>query len=418
MGNPTEDETVKPAFCSACGAPLGPDAACSTCAGRAGQPPPARKIAAAHYRHPSGLVRYYRPADSFAGALLLGPLYFAAIGAWGHAFVELVLALVLGASGASIVGAPLLVVLWVGYALCASHIRHERLLLQGFVYLPRQSQVLRIEWAIPAAHSVMRWGKRLLAWLDQRLAALPLLRRLSATDRRMWMLLAVFVVLGGIIAAATNAPKLAAFANVNRPVKCPDGSVWYNGNSCPPPRDTLLAQAAVPTSTPEYSGGSSPMPSAATPPEPTTTVSKHMNPPEKRPIASPTAVPVAAPAAEPLSPPLEVQSWRCVKGEYGYDYAEGEVKNVSAMRIENLVAVNTFRTADGTFVTSDDALVKYRPLMPGQTTPFKVASSANPMAKRCELSFMLLGGAQVPSAERKAPAKASKHPTTGATRRR
>lgn len=93
------------------------------------------------------------------------------------------------------------------------------------------------------------------------------------------------------------------------------------------------------------------------------------------------------------SPQLEVLNWHWSR-EYSYIIAEGEVRNISDQKLDNVLAVLRYYTADYTFVTSDDALIDYNPIMPGQTSPFKVYTTDNPLIKSGGLSFRhLMGGA-------------------------
>ena len=108
--------------------------------------------------------------------------------------------------------------------------------------------------------------------------------------------------------------------------------------------------------------------------------------------ASAAAAPVAAPP--PAVPPLEVQSWHCEK-ENSYMYVRGEVKNVSSDKLENVAAVGTWRTERGDLVKSDDALLQFNPIMPGQVSPFETISTGNPQARTCVLAFQVLGGGQI-----------------------
>jgi len=95
-----------------------------------------------------------------------------------------------------------------------------------------------------------------------------------------------------------------------------------------------------------------------------------------------------------IAKPLEVSSWSCDK-KHGYMFIRGEVKNITDKPIKNLMAVATFRTKDDTFVKSDDALVEYNPLLPGQTSPFKVGTSQNPASEKCRLSFKTMFGSKL-----------------------
>lgn len=117
--------------------------------------------------------------------------------------------------------------------------------------------------------------------------------------------------------------------------------------------------------------------------------------------AAPTPTPVSpTPTPDPFNQ-LEIQSFRCTTDSaIGFAFIRGEVTNVSGRRLENVVAVGTWRTADGTFIVSDDALIDFDPLLPGQTSPFEIISRYNPLMSRCNLQFKHLFGEQIPARER------------------
>ena len=85
---------------------------------------------------------------------------------------------------------------------------------------------------------------------------------------------------------------------------------------------------------------------------------------------------------------LVVNSWNCTT-ERDSDYVtiRGEVKNASDSSIKGLWIVVTLRTADGTFVTSDDGLPEYQTILPGQTSPFRLLIGHNPAVRTADLSF-------------------------------
>lgn len=91
---------------------------------------------------------------------------------------------------------------------------------------------------------------------------------------------------------------------------------------------------------------------------------------------------------------LYVKSWNCIV-KRSYIYVQGEVKNISAYKLKNVVAVGNFRTSGGELVDSDTSLLEYNPLMPGQTSPFKVMQKNNPMIKSCSVAFKYLSGAGI-----------------------
>ncbi len=100
---------------------------------------------------------------------------------------------------------------------------------------------------------------------------------------------------------------------------------------------------------------------------------------------------VAVPEQEPapssaLIYELQLLSWRNYT-EYGYIHVVGEVKNISNSKLDNVTAVVTFRTEDGTLVKTDEALIDYNPLMSGQTSAFTVLATENPAIKKLSLGF-------------------------------
>jgi hypothetical protein len=101
------------------------------------------------------------------------------------------------------------------------------------------------------------------------------------------------------------------------------------------------------------------------------------------------------------SPKLEIQSFKCTwetfGGSGGYAYVEGEVKNISNEALKDIEAVGTWYTDNGQFVRSDDALLQFNPVLPGQVSPFKTFSSYNPAMAKCGLKFQSLFGGTVSS---------------------
>ena len=121
--------------------------------------------------------------------------------------------------------------------------------------------------------------------------------------------------------------------------------------------------------------------------------------------SGPTSAPVATkdtPSPTVVGPQLELIAWSW-HSESGYAIAEGQVKNISSQSLRNVAAVVTFNDADGGFITSDDAVIDYNPILPGQTSPFKVMARANPAMKRALVEFKHLMGGSIPfqNAEKK-----------------
>lgn len=95
---------------------------------------------------------------------------------------------------------------------------------------------------------------------------------------------------------------------------------------------------------------------------------------------------------------LEVLKWSW-HTQYDYAIAEGQVRNISTEPLRNIEAVVIFKTRGGDFITSGSALIDYNPILPGQTSPFKVMATHNPAMDKASLEFKELMGGQVPSYE-------------------
>jgi hypothetical protein len=101
---------------------------------------------------------------------------------------------------------------------------------------------------------------------------------------------------------------------------------------------------------------------------------------------------------------LELVSWNITR-EYGYATAEGLVTNISDKRLENIQAVVTFKTKDGEFIKSDTGMVEYNPLLPGQTSPFRVMTTYNPAMSGADLQFKKMFGGTIPFREKEKTVK-------------
>ncbi|MFC1955016.1 FxLYD domain-containing protein [Chloroflexota bacterium] len=122
----------------------------------------------------------------------------------------------------------------------------------------------------------------------------------------------------------------------------------------------------------------------------------------------PPTSPETPPASTPIAPPsttspsngpgykLQCLSWANYT-EYGYIHVVGEVNNISDSKLENVTAVVNFRTEDGTLVKTEEALIDYNPLMPGQTSSFEVLTTENPAVKKLGLNFKHLLGEKIPT---------------------
>jgi len=109
--------------------------------------------------------------------------------------------------------------------------------------------------------------------------------------------------------------------------------------------------------------------------------------------SAPTRLPTRTAMPAPTGPKLALLSAKGYESEYGgYHYIEGEVKNISDESLKNVTAVGIWLDKDGTFIKSDDALIDYNPILPGQTSPFKTISTGNPAMEKYRVEFKTLFG--------------------------
>ncbi len=93
---------------------------------------------------------------------------------------------------------------------------------------------------------------------------------------------------------------------------------------------------------------------------------------------------------------LELLSWKWSPIRR-YAVAEGEVKNISGRKLENVQAVATWYDKNNQMITSRSTLIEYKPLLPGQTSPFKVMASFNPAMESAVIEFKHLMGRKIPT---------------------
>ena len=91
---------------------------------------------------------------------------------------------------------------------------------------------------------------------------------------------------------------------------------------------------------------------------------------------------------------LRVDSFSCILDE-GAAYVRGEVTNISTETLNLVVAIGTWRTADGTMIQADQAAIDFDPLMPGQTSTFQTISYSNSAMVNCSLKFKEFAGPEI-----------------------
>jgi len=72
---------------------------------------------------------------------------------------------------------------------------------------------------------------------------------------------------------------------------------------------------------------------------------------------------------------LQLLSFRSEHCSSSHMCVMGEVKNINHNKLDRVMANVSWYTNDGIFITSDDALIDYNPIMPNQTSPFEVIST-------------------------------------------
>lgn len=111
------------------------------------------------------------------------------------------------------------------------------------------------------------------------------------------------------------------------------------------------------------------------------------------------AVIVALAAADcGLSEPLKLLSLRCGSALDSPQRARGAVANVSSRPFHDVVAVLTFRSAQGAFVKSVSARVSGE-LPPGSTSRFEASFVPDRTSSVCTVAFMDATGRRIPHAQ-------------------
>jgi len=94
-------------------------------------------------------------------------------------------------------------------------------------------------------------------------------------------------------------------------------------------------------------------------------------------------------------PRLELLSSRGYKSSMSHMSVEGQVKNISDESLKNIQVVVQWYDKDGNFITNDEVLIDYNPILPGQTSPFKVITTYNPEMQKYSVSFKEFWGTSI-----------------------
>ncbi len=156
----------------------------------------------------------------------------------------------------------------------------------------------------------------------------------------------------------------------------------------PSPTDGGTPQGAVApeATTPE---------SASAPPRSTSGDLAVLAAPETVPTPSAPPPPSPAPPVSPSAPAMPALALLSSEGygQSGVHRVEGQVQNISAGPLENVAVVVTWFTAEAEFLTSDECLIGFNPIVAGQTAPFSCLTQSIPGIDQYSVEFKhALGG--------------------------
>jgi hypothetical protein len=111
-------------------------------------------------------------------------------------------------------------------------------------------------------------------------------------------------------------------------------------------------------------------------------------------FTTPAPAPSTVPETSASEPKLELQSFRWGESEFGgVAKLSGSVKNISNEKLDDVEVVGLFSDKNGELITSNDVLIAYNPILPGQISPFEVMVPWNPTMKTADVNFKeLIGG--------------------------
>ncbi|SRR6266849_2047241 len=104
--------------------------------------------------------------------------------------------------------------------------------------------------------------------------------------------------------------------------------------------------------------------------------------------------PTSSPTAE-QGPALELVALHRER-EYDYLTAQGRVKNLTSGQLSDVMVEVEYYDSNDNMVTSKEGVLDYRPLMPGQISPFTVMLHDDPAIKTCRVKFKHLSGEIIP----------------------
>jgi hypothetical protein len=106
-------------------------------------------------------------------------------------------------------------------------------------------------------------------------------------------------------------------------------------------------------------------------------------------------------SSTPPLPQLALLSSRGGASSSAYYKVEGEVLNFGSTPLRSVLAVATWYDKQDQFITSDNALIEFDPLLPGQKSPFKILMRTNPAMHAYAVTFKTIGGTELAVEDRR-----------------
>jgi len=94
---------------------------------------------------------------------------------------------------------------------------------------------------------------------------------------------------------------------------------------------------------------------------------------------------------------LELKNVTYTKESTSFIITEGLVTNISSKSLSDVLAVVQLYDKNDNFIKSDDALIDYNPILPGQSSPFKIITSYNPAIQKGTVEFKYISGGTIPT---------------------
>lgn len=100
---------------------------------------------------------------------------------------------------------------------------------------------------------------------------------------------------------------------------------------------------------------------------------------------------------------IVIEDWSWYKDRLGdYAVAEGRVVNNTTATLRYVKVMIEYFTSSKSFITSDWTYLQLTDLLPGQSSPFKLYTNANPAMATASIRFVDRNGSQLSSSERSA----------------